>query len=285
MQMKSLKSCGPLFSQCLRLANHNKNLLHPCFQMALINLIVFTCLVVGLFGMAFRPEAVLHFLGVTVFVIVVLFPFRAFLRIRFMAVESCMIYEELRFQKIVSTQFAWKGTKHHTFSFILLMITDAIASFLQKKNKRNNPGLLGSLTGGALLEQAWDMATYYAIPVMIVEKLSFHAAVLRGKDLLSNAGASIGGMIGIDVLQFLFRLVFGLLTLILGGLACFIGFLSIGLHGHFSWIPLAVVVVILLIAHAFIKPFFDLLKMLYFTSLYQATRPNPAAPRTVSATH
>lgn len=164
------------------------------------------------------------------------------------------------------------------------MITDAIASFLQKKNKRNNPGLLGSLTGGALLEQAWDMATYYAIPVMIVEKLSFHAAVFRAKDLISNASASIGGMIGIDVLQFLFRLVFGLLTLILGGLACFIGFLNIGLHGHFSWIPLAVVAVILLIAHAFIKPFFDLLKMLYFTSLYQATNSSSNGPRTVSAT-
>lgn len=282
--MKSLKSVGPLFSQCSRLVSQNKNLLHPCFQMALVNLIVFTCLLLGLFGMAFRPEAVLHFVGVTVFVIVVLFPVRAFLRIRFMAIESCMIYEELVFKKILTVGAAWRATKNHTFSYMLLMITDAIASFLQKRSNRNNPGLLGALTGATLLEQAWDMATYYAIPVMLVEKLSFHAALLRSKDLLNNAAASIGGMVGIDVLQFVFRLIFGLLTLILGGLACFIGFLNIGLHGHFSWIPLAIVVVILLIAHAFIKPFFDLLKMLYFTSLYQATSASSATLKTVSET-
>lgn len=266
--MKSFKAIGPLFSQCVRLVSENKGLVHPCFQMALVNLIVFACLLMGLFGLAFRQNATAHFLGMTVFVLIVLFPIRAFLRVRFMAVESFIIYEQLHAQKILSTGAAWKATNAHNFSYLLLMLTDAIAALIKKLERPENPGLLGNITGATLVEQTVDMATYYAIPFIVVEKLSFHTALLHAKDLWTHAGASIGGMLGIDAIQFVFRLLFGLLTLALGGLACLVGFLVMMMHGSFSWMPLAVVFVILLIVHALMKPFFDLLKMLYFTSLY-----------------
>ena len=267
--MKSFKAVRPLFSQCARLAQQNKSLFHPCFQMALINLIVFACLLMGFFGLVFRQDATLHFLGMTVFAVMVLFPIRAFLRVRFMAVESLMIYEALHAHKILSIGAAWKATDHQTSSYLLLMLTDAIAAFIKKLERRDHPGLLSDLTG-ATAEQAVDMATYYAIPLIVVEKLSFRAALLRAKDLWTNAGASIGGMLGIDALQFVFRLLFGVLIVILGGVACLLGFLGATMYGSFSWTPLAIVFVILFIVHAFVKPFFDLLKMLYFTSLYHA---------------
>lgn len=268
--MKSLKAVGPLFSQCACLAQQNKRLFLPCFQMALINLVVFACLLMGLFGLAFRQDATLHFLGMTVIVMIVLFPIRAFLRVRFMAVESLMIYETLHAHKILSTGAAWKATAHHTFSYLLLMLTDALAAFIKKLERRDHPGLLSNLTGATALEQAVDMATYYAIPLIVLENLSFRAALLRAKDLWTHAGASIGGVLGIDALQFVFRLLLSILIVILGGIGCLLGFLGTTMHGSFSWMPLAIALVILFVAHAFLKPFFDLLKMLYFTSLYHA---------------
>jgi Family of unknown function (DUF6159) len=67
---------------------------------------------------------------------------------------------------------------------------------------RNRLGFIGAMLGG-LLEFSWAVATYFVVPVVVVDGLGPIAAVKRSAEILKRTwGESIGGVGGLGIISF-----------------------------------------------------------------------------------
>lgn len=271
------KTCGKLFRQSLHLCKQNRALFKPCFYMGLFNLLTLTLFLMGLLGVMFRLDATLHYLFLLVGVLIFLFPLRAFFRIRFMLVEAYMIHQQLHHTSFSFVQ-AYRKTTGHGMTSCMFLIVNAVLRFFKKPSAHPASALLTKLLTLDALYEAWDLFSHYLIPVIAIEKMSFFKACKHCRGLFQEVTVGIGGILGIDIVYAVYRFLFRCFAGVLLGIGLLIGLWSLFLHGVFAWDPLFVMLFLLIIFSAFTKPLFDLLKTLYFTSLYEKTN-------NASATH
>lgn len=267
-KLKALGACKELFQQSYGLYKQNHLLLRPCLYIIVINLFVLLCLILSGITFFTRPTDALPGVFSMAAIVIVLLPLRAFFRVRLLAVEAIMIYAQLKVHKNISFATAWKRTNGRGLSYWMLVLGNAGTALLKRATSQASRGLGPS----SLIDPAWDFVSHYVIPVIAIENIAFHKACTRVRDLLDNAGTSVTGIVTIDLVEAGFRFVILCLAMLFAIVAISAAVAYMHLYGQFITSPLILALCCVILVGSLTKPFFDFIKILYFTSLYMNIR-------------
>lgn len=219
-----------------------------------------------------------------IFLLIISAPILSFVRTRYQAITSYMIYEVLQGidTNIKNAKEKMAGTGKTIFAIALV---EYLISQNSTNTEKKEGGIVGMLKGMflAIFVEVWDLIKNFSVPAIVIDKCSFKEIPEKLKQLKKNVPAVLVGVLGIDLIGSTFVSLFGFIILP----ALFISFaggffladllpksfmvniplgdpVKINLCLAFIFLPIASII------FSFLNNITDLTKTSYFTTLYTA---------------
>ncbi len=268
----SLKDTGNLVKQTFVMIGKNPEIFKPTIAQIVIGLIFYIIILISLAFMFLTQT--LQSIGVILLLISVLFLFFIFpfMRIYYKAAQCWVVYNTVSGRQCAYKEGIARARKNKWDIFVIGLI-DIIVGIVVSKI-RESKSFLAKIVA-AIIGEAWDLIGNFLLPAAIIKDQTVRQAVPELKNLRKNIPGAVAGTLGFDFVGGIALMYINIILIIVTILVGLFGFFTLG-----SYVPLAVMIILLIGINIVLAPMVHMLKTIYFTLLYvSVTMPGKISPK------
>ena len=272
-----LKDTGFLLKNSFSIVGKDKDIKKPTLRVITFSIILNTLLWGSLILILLGTLTGLAW-PVLILTLLILIPYRFFYVERQRADQSWIVYNAITGKDINRTE-AHSYTKELKGKLRLVAFINLLMKYIG--SQRSNNGGIGGLIINiflASLREVWDLAGYYLLPAIVIEKKSLKEVVPHLKALRNNVPATLTGVFGIDFAGNIVGMLLVPAYIVLIAIGGGIGYLMANANAElavvtlggmtFSWLPIAIMIYIIAVIGKSVKHLVSAAKVIYYTIFY-----------------
>ena len=283
-----LKDTGFLLKNSFKVVGMNFDIVKPTVRMAVFSAVMIILIFFSVFTFLLQ-EYVGVGIGVLLFTLIILVPYRFFYNMRQKANQSWMTYTTI-IGRPVSYHEAKEYTKTQKGKLRMIAFVDLLIAYAgsRRGQRKGLSGVLINLFLTALVE-VWDLLSHYMLPAVVIEQKNLRDIIPELKALRNNVPATLVGVFGLDFAgKIVGTLLFPIYLIIIGAGVGIGKWFSDVLPAEtvitiwgvtFSLLPVVVMLFFTILIASIIRRIVESTKVIYFTIFYTAlTRPGQISP-------